>query len=58
MPKLDEHVLNIYKWNDISLIYGFGLEYLEIDENLVPDELLDVVDNEDIFFNSRTDKLF
>lgn len=48
---MDQAVLNAYGWSDVPIACGYGLDYLDLNENVeLPVELAEVVDSGDIFF--------
>ena len=48
---IDETVMSLYGWKDIQLKYGFGLDYLDLDEELqISENIMKKMDNDDVFF--------
>lgn len=56
--ELDKAVLAAYGWNDVSTACGFGLDYLDTEEDAeLPDELQERIDNGGLFFWDANDAL-
>jgi len=56
--EMDQAVLQAYGWSDMPTACGFGLEYLDTEEDAqVPDELQDRIDSGDLFFWDACDAL-
>jgi len=49
--EMDQAVLAAYGWSDVPTAYGFGLDYLDTEEDAqLPDELQERIDGGDLFF--------
>ena len=56
--KMDEAVLNAYGWIDVSTSCGFGLDYLDTEEDAqLPEELQERIDGGELFFWDANDAL-
>jgi hypothetical protein len=56
--EMDQAVLNAYGWSTIPTACGFGLDYLDTEDDAeLPDELQDRIDNGDLFFWDTNDAL-
>ncbi len=56
--EMDQAVLSAYGWNDVSTKCGFGLDYLDLEEDAqLPDELQDRIDSGELFFCDANDAL-
>ncbi len=46
-------LLNLYSWQDLNLIYGFELDYLDLQEDIeIPVDIKDKITCENLFFNN------
>ncbi len=55
---MDQAVLNAYGWSDVSTAYGFGLDYLDLEEDAhLPEDLLQRIDDGELFFLDAGDAL-
>jgi len=49
--EMDQAVLQAYGWSDVSTACGFGLDYLDLEDDAqLPDELQALVDSGELFF--------
>lgn len=49
--EIDQAVLNTYGWSDVSTACGFGLDYLDVDDDIsLPPDLHERVDSGNLFF--------
>ena len=49
--EMDQAVLNAYGWSDVPTACGFGLDYLDLDDDgQLPEELQERIDSGDLFF--------
>ncbi|MCX5946601.1 MAG: hypothetical protein NTZ53_15190 [Cyanobacteria bacterium] len=49
--EMDQAVLAAYGWSDVPTACGFGLDYLDLEDDAqLPDDLQDRIDNGDLFF--------
>jgi hypothetical protein len=49
--EMDQAVLNAYGWSDVPTACGFGLDYLDLEEDSqLPDELQERIDSGELFF--------
>jgi hypothetical protein len=49
--EMDQAVLNAYGWSDVPIACGFGLDYLDTEEDAqLPDELQERIDSGELFF--------
>ena len=49
--EMDQAVLNAYGWSDVPIACGFGLDYLDLEEDAqLPDELQERIDSGELFF--------
>jgi hypothetical protein len=49
--EMDQAVLNAYGWSDVATACGFGLDYLDSEEDAqLPDELQERIDSGELFF--------
>jgi len=56
--EMDQVVLAAYGWSDVPTACGFGLDYLDTDEEAqLPDELQERIDSGDLFFWDATGAL-
>ena len=56
--EMDQAVLAAYGWSDVSTACGFGLDYLDIEEDAqVPDALQERIDSGELFFWDAGDAL-
>ena len=56
--EMDQAVLAAYGWSDVSTTCGFGLDYLDTEEDAqLPDELQERIDSGDLFFWESNDAL-
>ncbi|MFO7630113.1 MAG: SAM-dependent methyltransferase, partial [Prochlorococcaceae cyanobacterium] len=56
--EMDQAVLNAYGWSDVSTACGFGLDYLDTEEDAqLPDELQELIDRGELFFWEANDAL-
>jgi hypothetical protein len=56
--EMDQAVLQAYGWSDLPTACGFGLDYLDIEEDAqLPDELQERIDSGDLFFWDANDAL-
>jgi hypothetical protein len=56
--EMDQAVLHAYGWSDVPTACGFGLDYLDIEEDAqVPDELQERIDSGELFFWDANDAL-
>jgi hypothetical protein len=56
--EMDQAVLQAYGWSDVPTTCGFGLDYLDTEEDAqLPDELQDRIDCGDLFFRGANDAL-
>ena len=56
--EMDQTVLNAYCWSDVSTACGFGLDYLDLeDEAQIPEDLQQRIDNGNLFFWDENDAL-
>jgi hypothetical protein len=56
--EMDQAVLQAYGWNDINTACGFGLDYLDLEDDAqLPDELQDRIDSGELFFWDAGDAL-
>ncbi|MYG47392.1 MAG: hypothetical protein F4157_08540 [Synechococcus sp. SB0675_bin_6] len=56
--EMDQAVLNAYGWHDVPTTCGFGLDYLDPDEDTqLPDELQDRIDSGSLFFRNAEDAI-
>jgi hypothetical protein len=55
---MDQMVLAAYGWSDVITAYGFGLDYLDLeDDNQLPYELQERIDSGELFFRDAGDAL-
>jgi hypothetical protein len=55
---MDQAVLQAYGWSDVSTACGFGLDYLDTEEDAqLPDELQERIDSGELFFWESGDAL-
>lgn len=58
MPKMDQAVLQAYGWSDVPTACGFGLDYLDTEDDAqIPDELQERIDSGELFFWDAGDAL-
>jgi hypothetical protein len=56
--EMDQAVLNAYGWSDVATACGFGLDYLDLEEDAqLPDELQERIDSGELFFWEAGDAL-
>ena len=56
--EMDQAVLNAYGWSDVATACGFGLDYLDSEEDAqLPDELQERIDSGELFFWEAGDAL-
>ena len=56
--EMDEAVLQAYGWSDVPTACGFGLDYLDTEEDaLLPDALQERIDSGELFFWDADDAL-
>jgi len=56
--EMDQAVLAAYGWSDVDTACGFGLDYLDIEDDAqLPDDLQERIDNGDLFFWDANDAL-
>jgi len=56
--EMDQAVLNAYSWSDVPTACGFGLDYLDTEDDAqLPDELQERIDIGDLFFWDANDAL-
>ncbi|WP_296447395.1 DNA methyltransferase [Vulcanococcus sp.] len=56
--EMDQAVLAAYGWNDVSTTCGFGLDYLDTEEDAqLPDQLQERIDSGELFFWDANDAL-
>ena len=56
--EMDQAVLNAYGWSDVATACGFGLDYLDSEEDAqLPDELQERIDSGELFFWGAGDAL-
>jgi len=56
--EMDQAVLNAYCWSDVSTACGFGLDYLDLeDEAQIPEDLQQRIDDGNLFFWDGNDAL-
>ncbi|MDH4404476.1 MAG: N-6 DNA methylase, partial [Cyanobium sp. D14.bin.5] len=56
--EMDQAVLAAYGWSDVSTACGFGLDYLDIEDDAqLPDELQKRIDSGELFFHDANDAL-
>lgn len=49
----DKNIIDLYGWNDIDIIFGFGIDYLNIEDEIeLPLKLRKEIDKGDLFFLS------
>jgi hypothetical protein len=49
--EMDQSMLNAYGWSDVSTACGFGLDYLDTEEDAqLPDDLQERIDSGELFF--------
>ena len=49
--EMDQAVLNAYGWSDVPTACGFGLDYLDLEEDAqLPDDLQERIDSGELFF--------
>jgi hypothetical protein len=58
LKEMDKAVLLSYGWNDLPTDYGFGLDYLDPEEDAqLPDELQERIENGELFFKDANEAL-
>ncbi|MEB3203013.1 MAG: type IIL restriction-modification enzyme MmeI, partial [Synechococcus sp.] len=56
--EMDQAVLAAYRWSDVPTAYGFGLDYLDTEDDAqLPDALQERIDNGELFFWDANDAL-
>ena len=56
--EMDQAVLAAYGWSDVSTACGFGLDYLDLEDDIqLPDELQERIDSGELFFWDAGDAL-
>jgi hypothetical protein len=56
--EMDQTVLNAYGWSDVHTAYGFGLDYLDTEDDAqLPDELKERIECGELFFWDANDAL-
>jgi hypothetical protein len=56
--EMDQAVLQAYGWSDVSTACGFGLDYLDTEDDAqLPDELQERIDSGELFFWDAGDAL-
>ena len=56
--EMDQAVLHAYGWSDVPTACGFGLDYLDPEEDVqLPDELQERIDSGELFFRDASDAL-
>jgi hypothetical protein len=56
--EMDQAVLNAYGWSDVPTACGFGLDYLDLEEDAqLPDDLQERIDSGELFFWEAGDAL-
>ena len=56
--EMDQAVLAAYGWSDVSTTCGFGLDYLDMEEDAkLPEELQERIDSGELFFWDANDAL-
>ena len=56
--EMDQAVLNAYGWGDVSTACGFGLDYLDLEDDIqLPDDLQQRIDDGNLFFWDANDAL-
>ena len=56
--EMDQAVLDAYGWSDVPTACGFGLDYLDVeDDPQLPDELQERIDSGELFFWDANDAL-
>ncbi|WP_254938611.1 hypothetical protein [Cyanobium sp. Morenito 9A2] len=56
--EMDQAALNAYGWSDVPTACGFGLDYLDTDEDIqLPEELQERIDSGELFFWDAGDAL-
>jgi PAS domain-containing protein len=56
--EMDQAVLEAYGWSDVDISCGFGLDYLDTEDDAkLPDELQDRIDSGELFFWDAGDAL-
>ena len=56
--EMDKAVLTAYGWSDVPTACGFGLDYLDTEEDaLLPDQLQERIDSGELFFREAGDAL-
>jgi hypothetical protein len=56
--EMDQAVLNAYGWSDVPTAGGFGLDYLDLEEDAqLPEDLQERIDGGDLFFWDAGDAL-
>jgi len=49
--EMDQAVLHAYGWSDVPTVCGFGLDYLDLEDDAqLPDDLQDRIDSGELFF--------
>ena len=56
--EMDQAVLNAYSWSDVPIACGFGLDYLDLEDDIqLPDDLQQRIDDGNLFFWDANDAL-
>ncbi len=56
--EMDQAVLHAYGWSDVPTACGFGLDYLDTEDDAqLPDELQERIDDGKLFFEDASDAL-
>ena len=56
--EMDQAVLNAYGWSDVPTACGFGLDYLDLEDDIqLPDDLQEHIDSGELFFWEAGDAL-
>jgi len=56
--EMDQTVLQAYGWSDLPTACGFGLDYLDLDDDVpMPEELQERIDSGDLFFQAASEAL-
>jgi hypothetical protein len=56
--EMDQSVLNAYGWSDVATACGFGLDYLDLEDDIqLPEDLQQRIDSGELFFWDAGDAL-